>query len=308
MTAADFIPATPRVGIQLPEVERVVHWREYANMARAAEESGFGSLWMGDHLLYRGDGRPERGPWEAWTLLAALANETSEIDLGPLVACVGFHPAGVLAKMAATVNEIADGRLVFGVGAGWNQVEYDAFGLPFDRRAARFEESFAVIRRMTRGERVTLDGEFVRVDDVVQIPASRHPVRLMVGSLGERVLRAALPHVDWWNTWFDWIDNSAEGFAVQNARIDAMLADVGRPHEAVKRSACLLVKVDPASNERPTPTEYTAATLDDVADRIGALVEAGADEVILVADPIDERSIHLLGEVLPIRRSPTLRR
>jgi len=289
---------TPRIGIQLPEVERVVHWREYAALARAAEESGFGSLWMGDHLLYRGDGRPERGPWEAWTLLSALANETSDIDLGPLVACLGFHPAGVLAKMAATVNEIADGRLVFGVGAGWNQVEYDAFGLPFDNRAGRFEESFDVIRRMLTGERVTRRGRFVTVDDVVQLPASRHPVRLMVGSLGERVLRAALPHVDWWNTWFDWFGNSAEGFATLNERIIRLCDDVGRDQTTLKRSACLLVVTDPTAGERPQPVAYTAATLADVRARVLEMRDAGADEVILVSDPIDERSIRLLAENL----------
>lgn len=304
----DSLRTTPRIGIQLPEVERVVHWREYAALARAAEESGFGSLWMGDHLLYRDDGRPERGPWEAWTLLSALANETSDIDLGPLVACLGFHPAGVLAKMAATVNEIADGRLVFGVGAGWNQVEYDAFGLPFDNRAGRFEESFDVIRRMLAGERVTRAGRFVTVDDVVQLPASRHPVRLMVGSLGERVLRAALPHVHWWNTWFDWIANSAEGFAAQNARVDSLLDECGRPRTDVKRSACLFVKVDPSSRERPEPVGYSALSLTDAATRITEMFDAGADEVILVADPIDERSIRSLGDVLPIRRPPSPRR
>src|SRR3954452_22008491 len=99
-----------RVGIQLPEVERGGRWPEYLAMARAAEAVGFDSIWMGDHLLYRGDGRPERGPWESWTLLAALAASTERVDLGPLVACAGFHPPGLLAKMAATVSEISGGR------------------------------------------------------------------------------------------------------------------------------------------------------------------------------------------------------
>ena len=108
-----------RVGIQLPEVERDVRWPEYLAMARTAEAARFDSIWVGDHYLYRGDGRPERGPWEAWTLLAALAAVTDRIRLGPLVACLNFHEPAVLAKLAATVNEIADGRLVFGMGAGW---------------------------------------------------------------------------------------------------------------------------------------------------------------------------------------------
>src|SRR3977135_4688294 len=94
-----------RIGIQLPEVEREVRWPEYRTMAHAAEAVGFDSIWVGDHLLYRGDGRPERGPWEAWTLLAALAAATERVDLGPLVAGAGLHPPGLPAKMAARVLE-----------------------------------------------------------------------------------------------------------------------------------------------------------------------------------------------------------
>src|SRR5919109_4713960 len=154
-----------RVGVQLPEVERVVRWPEYLAMARAAEECGFDSIWLGDHLLYRGDGRLERGPWEAWTLLAALAAATERVRLGPLVACAGFHPPGLIAKMAASVDEVSGGRFVLGLGAGWNEEEFRAFGLPFDRRVARFEEAFEIIRRLLAGERVTFAGRFNELDD-----------------------------------------------------------------------------------------------------------------------------------------------
>jgi alkanesulfonate monooxygenase SsuD/methylene tetrahydromethanopterin reductase-like flavin-dependent oxidoreductase (luciferase family) len=144
-----------RIGIQLPEVERRVGWAEYVALARAAEEGGFASIWIGDHLLYApdqdGGGRPERGPWEAWTLLSALAAVTERVDLGPLVACAGFHPPGLLAKMAATIGEVSGGRFVLGLGAGWNEREFRAFGLPYDRRVSRFEESFAIIRGLLAG-------------------------------------------------------------------------------------------------------------------------------------------------------------
>src|SRR3954454_25019059 len=156
---------TPRVAIQLPEVERDVRWTEYIAMGRAAEEVGFDGIYVGDHLLYRGDGRPERGPWEAWTLLAALAAITERVDLGSLVACAGFHPPAVLAKMAATLTELSGGRFVLGLGAGWNEQEFRAFGIPFDRRVARFAEAFAIVSGLLAGERVTLDGEFHSVQD-----------------------------------------------------------------------------------------------------------------------------------------------
>src|SRR5919197_1793515 len=100
-----------RVGIQLPEVERVVPWRELVAIARAAEDAGFESLWLGDHLLYR-DERGERGPHDAWTQLAALAAVTTRMRLGPLVAAAAFHPPGLIARMAASIDEISGGRFV----------------------------------------------------------------------------------------------------------------------------------------------------------------------------------------------------
>ena len=287
-----------RIGIQLPEVERVVRWPEYRDMVHAAEKCGFDSMWLGDHLLYRGDGRPERGPWEAWTMLSALAAETERIDFGPLVACAGFHPPAVLAKMAATVDEISGGRFILGLGAGWNRPEFDAFGIPFDQRAARFEEALAVIAPLIAGDRVTHHGAFHDVDDAVLLPTPLRPVPLMIGSVGERVLRAALPTATWWNTWFDWFGNSAEGFATLNERISRLCADVDRDQTTLKRSACLLVVTDPAAGERPRPTDYSAATLADVRARVHELHDAGADEIILVSDPIDVRSIRTLAETL----------
>ena len=139
-----------KVGVQLPEAERVVRWPEVLAMARAAEEVGFESIWLGDHLLYRGDGREERGPWEVWTQLAAIAAVTERVALGPLVACASFHPPGLIAKMAASVDDISGGRFVLGLGAGWNETEYRAFGLPYDHRVSRFEESFEIVRRAGR--------------------------------------------------------------------------------------------------------------------------------------------------------------
>ena len=293
-----------RVAIQLPEVERPVHWPEYLAMASAAEEVGFDGIYIGDHLLYRGDGRSERGPWSAWSLLAALAAVTERVDLGPLVACAGFHPPAVLAKMAATVTEISGGRFTLALGAGWNRVEFDAFGVPFDRRVARFEEAFAIIRGLLGGERVTFTGEFHAVDDAVLLPPARHRTRLMIGSNGPRMLRIALPHVDAWNTWYLDYGNGAEGFAALNDRISAAARGAGRDPRDIARSACAFVVLDRDADERPItdgapPIEGSA---DQIAARIRELGEAGADEVILVVSPITERSIRVLGEAVTVAR------
>lgn len=289
-----------RVGIQLPEVEREVRWPEYRALARAAEESGFDSIWVGDHLLYRGDGGPERGPWEAWTLLAALAAATERVRLGPLVACAAFHPPAVLAKMAATVAEVSGGRLVLGLGAGWNAAEFQAFGLPYDHRVSRFAEALAIVRGLLAGERVTLEGRFWRAADAVLVPRPAARVPLMLGSNGPRMLALGLPHVDAWNTWYVDYGNTAEGFAALDARISVAAREAGRPPGAIARSACVLVAVDRAAAERPLEVPPLEGSPDAIAARLRELADAGADEAILVATPITERSIRALAEAVAL--------
>jgi probable F420-dependent oxidoreductase len=288
-----------RFGVQLPEVERHVRWPEYVDMARVAEDVGFDSIWVGDHYLYRDDGRPERGPWEAWTLLAALAAVTPRVHLGPLVACMNFHDPAVLAKKAATVDEVSGGRLVLGVGAGWNRPEFDAFGIPFDHRASRFEEAFDIVRHLLDGERVTRAGRWHHVDDAVLLPPPARRPALMVGSSGPRVLAATLPYVDTWNTWYDGFGNTPQGFREKRSEIDEACERAGRDPASLQRSACLLVRLDQSEAERPnaegvTPLQGSPA---EIADGLAAMAEAGADEVILVCDPITEASIRHLGEV-----------
>jgi alkanesulfonate monooxygenase SsuD/methylene tetrahydromethanopterin reductase-like flavin-dependent oxidoreductase (luciferase family) len=289
-----------RVGIQLPEVEREVRWPEYAAMAQAAEEAGFDSIWLGDHQLYRGDGRPERAPWEAWTLMAGLAAATSRVTVGPLVACAGFHPPGLIARMAAGVDEVSDGRFVLGIGAGWNRTEFDAFGIPFDHRAARFEEAVEIVGRLLAGERVTAAGAYYSVEDALLLPPPARRVPLMVGSSGPRVLRAALPWAHAWNTWFDLYGNTVAGFESESAKVSAIAAEAGHDPATVARSACVLVVVDREAGERPLsddcpPVEGGAA---GVAAFLRELADAGADEAILVASPISEASIRELGAAL----------
>ena len=267
-------------------------------MALAAEEMGFDSVWVGDHYLYRGDGRPERGPWEAWTLLAGLATVTRRVRLGPLVACLNFHPPAVLAKIAATVDELSDGRLIVGMGAGWNRTEFDAFGIPFDHRASRFEESFEIVRRLLAGERVTFTGRWHSTDEAVLLPKPARRPPLMVGSTGPRVLAAALPHVDVWNSWYDLFANTPDGFARESRSIDEACERAGRDPTSLARSACVLVRFPDGGGERPDEPGVEALDPSDVPATLGAFADAGADEVILVCDPIIETSIRALGALL----------
>jgi len=289
-----------RVGVQLPEVERRVPWPEYVAMARAAEEVGFDSIWVGDHLLYRGDGRDERGPWDAWSLLCALAAVTDHVRLGPLVACCGFCPAGLVARKAAAIQEISGGRLVLGLGAGWNETEFRAFGLPFDHRASRFSESFEIIRRLLAGERVTFEGRFERVQDAVLLPRPDVPVPLMVGSTGERVLRAALAHADAWNIWYDWYGNTPDGFARENDRVSQLVREAGREPADVVRTATVFIAFEDGLRDRPHTHDVAALTgsPQTIAGGLAEFAAAGLQEAILVVSPITERSIRTLGDTI----------
>jgi alkanesulfonate monooxygenase SsuD/methylene tetrahydromethanopterin reductase-like flavin-dependent oxidoreductase (luciferase family) len=284
-----------RVGVQLPEVEYEASRDEVSAMARAAEEVGFDSLWVGDHLLYRD---PVRGPWDAWTTLAWLAGITERIELGPLVACTAFHPPGVLARMAAATHELSRGRLVLGLGCGWNEVEFRAFGLPFDHLVSRFEEAFTIVRGLLAGEHVTFRGRYHEVDGAVLLPRPATAPKLMLGANAPRMLSIGLPHVASWNTWFSRYGNTVEGFAEENAGIDVAAERVGRDPATLERSACVFVSVesDGARNNddavEPVPAGALAAHLE-------ALEQAGAHEAILVADPITEASIRSLGTVIP---------
>ncbi|MEX2406437.1 MAG: LLM class flavin-dependent oxidoreductase, partial [Actinomycetota bacterium] len=242
----------------------------------------------------------ERGPWDAWTILAGLAAVTERVRLGPLVACLGFHPPGVLARMAATVDEIGRGRLVLGVGAGWNETEFRAFGLPFDHRVDRFEEAFTIVRGLLSGERVTLHGTYLRPEDAVLLPAPARRPKLMVGSTGARVLAITLPHVEAWNTWYDLYGNSLDGFERENAKVTAAAERAGRDPSEIERSACVLVVLDGGAGERRATEDLPPVEGNPqvVAAHLRGLAAAGAGEAILVANPITETSVRALGAAL----------
>jgi alkanesulfonate monooxygenase SsuD/methylene tetrahydromethanopterin reductase-like flavin-dependent oxidoreductase (luciferase family) len=276
-------------------VEYAASRDEVAAMARAAEEAGFHSLWVGDHLLYRD---PVRGPWDAWTTLAWLAGITERIELGPLVACTAFHPPGVLARMAAATHELSEGRLVLGVGCGWNEVEFRAFGLPFDHLVSRFEEAFTIVRRLLAGENVTFRGRYHEVDDAVLLPAPTTAPKLMLGANAPRMLSIGLPHVASWNTWFSRYGNTVGGFAAENAGIDTAAERAGRDPATLERSACVFVSVESAG-ARNNDEDVEPVPAEELAAHLRALEDAGADEAILVADPITEESIRSLGTVIP---------
>jgi probable F420-dependent oxidoreductase len=296
-----------RIGVQLPEVERRVQWPELIEMARMAEQVGFDSIWLGDHLLYDLPNDTVRGPWEVWTSLAALAAVTERIELGPLVASLGFHEPAMLAKQAATVDAISGGRLILGVGAGWNEREYSAFGFPFDHRVERFAEAFTIVRTLMRDGRIDHDGRYHRLVDCVLDPP---PVRpggppLLVGSTGPRMLGITLPHVDAWNVWWSHYGNTAAGFTGMKARVDEVCAAVGRPTDEVQATAAVLVRLAGGSGRvmgdaKGQGIEPVQGDPGAIAEQLAAFAATGARHLQLVVDPITIGSVEALGEVLEI--------
>ena len=300
------IAARPlRVGVQLPEVEREVRWPEYLAMARRAEELGYDSLWLGDHLLYRFADGTSRGPWEAWTMLSALAASTTRIRLGPLVAATAFHSPAMLAKMAVTVDEISGGRLVLGLGAGWNETEFRAFGFPFDHRIDRFEEAFTIVRTLLRDGAIDFEGRYFQARDCELLPRPARPggPPLLIGSRGERMLRITLPHVDAWNVWFKDTSNSPAGVAPLRDLVDGICREVGRDPAAVERTVAVQVRLTGGTGRvqgdyAEVEAEPLAGTPDQMAEELRAYAREGISEVQLVLDPISLASIEEFASVL----------
>ncbi len=296
------------VGVQLPEVEREVRWPELRAIARTAEQAGFDSIWTGDHLLYRYADASTRAPWEAWTMLAGLAEATERVAIGPLVASTAFHQPFMLAKLAATVDEISGGRLVLGLGAGWNDVEFAALGAPFDRRISRFEEAFTIVRTLLADGAIDFAGEFYAARDAELLPKPARPggPPLMVGSTGPRMLAATLPHVAAWNAWYADTQNSPAGVPRLRSIVDEACAAAGRDPAEVERTVAVQVRM-PGGTGRimgDTAPKMAVAPLtgpaEAIADGLRAYAAEGIGHVQLVVDPITEASVAALAPVLDL--------
>jgi alkanesulfonate monooxygenase SsuD/methylene tetrahydromethanopterin reductase-like flavin-dependent oxidoreductase (luciferase family) len=295
-----------QIGVQLPEVERDVRWPELLAIARTAEACGFDSLWVGDHMLYRGGGREERGPWDVWTVLAALAASTVRVRLGPLVASTAFHPPGLVARMAATIDEVSGGRFVLGLGTGWNETEFRAFGIPFDHRIDRFEEAFTIIRGLLQDGAIDFEGTYYQARDCELLPrgprAGGPP--LMIGSNGERMLRITAPAVDAWNSWYSDTRNSPSGIAPLRDRVDAACRAAGRDPSKIERTVAVHVRMpggtgrtmgstDPEHDVRPLQGDSGS-----MAEELREYAREGIGHVQLVIDPIDRGAIERFAPVL----------
>lgn len=207
-------------------------WREIRALAQLAESGGADSLWVSDHFLYRPAEGEQVGYHEAWSLVSAVVATTERVQVGTLVLATSFRPPGILAKMAATTDDIAGGRLVLGLGCGWHEPEYAAFGYPFDHRVDRFEEALEIVVGLLREGSVTFNGEWYSLDDAIVLPLPAHRTPILVAARRPRMMRITARLADAWQTaWYGRPDPKFEA-----------------EHDAL-RAACEAEARDPATLE-----------------------------------------------------------
>lgn len=280
-----------RIGIVLPIAEEdgdpdMPSYALIREMAVAAEAAGFDSIWVYDHLLFRFDGRTS-GIHECWTILSAIAEATKRAELGTLVMCTGFRNAGLLAKMAATLDHVSGGRLILGVGSGWHDPEYEAFGYPTDHKVSRFEESLAVITSLIRDSEVTLEGRYMTARDAVLRPPARPDLPILVAAEGPRMLELTARHADAWNlAWFGLPD---ERLARIREELSQACERVGRDPATLSITVGITVRYPElafAATDAKAPTgPALSGTPAEIAAGLAAHAAAGADHVIAALEP-----------------------
>jgi alkanesulfonate monooxygenase SsuD/methylene tetrahydromethanopterin reductase-like flavin-dependent oxidoreductase (luciferase family) len=294
-----------RVGVTLPLAQddtaegRSPTFEETLAFAQHAATAGVDSIWVFDHLLFRTPGEPDEGIREAWTTLAALAPLIPRIELGALVMCGSFRNPALMAKMAATLDDLSGGRMILGLGAGWHEPEYDAFGYPFDHRVGRFEEDLEITTRLLRRERVTFKGQWRRTHDAVLVPAPTRDVPVLVAAKGRRMLELTGRWADAWNT--AWFPGPDDRLRTRLSELDAACDAVGRDPSTMRRTVGLRL-ADPGSGEDDATT--LTADADGLATVFDGFAALGVDDTIVWSlsksmaslDRIAEARLRHLGE------------
>jgi len=271
-----------RIGAMLPLSEQsgwMPAWSDIRAFAAAAEEGGLDSIWVYDHLLFRFPDEPPGGIHEAWTVLSALAVATRRIELGALVMCSSFRNPGLMAKMAVAADEISGGRLTLGLGAGWHEPEYRAFGVDFDHLATRFEESLAITVPLLRQGHVDVEGRFVSARDALLLPPATRPggPPILIAAKGPRLLRLTARYADAYNT--AWYGRPDERLARMRAGLDEACSEEGRDPSSIAFTVGVTVTFDDPDPELAPERQLVGDEM-AVADGLRAFRDAGVDHVI----------------------------
>ncbi|HSD48707.1 MAG TPA: LLM class flavin-dependent oxidoreductase [Actinomycetota bacterium] len=277
-------------------------WAAVRSFAQAAEAQGLDSVWMFDHLFHAPADGPIDGQLEAWTVVSAVAAVTERVEIGTLVLCSSFRSPALVAKMAATADEISGGRLILGLGAGWHDPEYDAFGVPKDHRVDRFEEALRILVPLVRGDTVTFEGAHLQVRGAVLAPAPKRRVPVLVAAFGPRMLRLTARYADAWNTaWFGAPDDRLREHLDQ---LGAAMAAEGRDPGTMERTVGLEVH-DPAAvgtaDGSADDDRSFSGSVEELAETFDAYEQLGIDHLMIVLQPMTEASLERLALALSRR-------
>jgi alkanesulfonate monooxygenase SsuD/methylene tetrahydromethanopterin reductase-like flavin-dependent oxidoreductase (luciferase family) len=293
-----------RIGVTVPLAYgdvadgRAPTFAETVTFAQLAERVGLDSIWVYDHLIFRFPPEPDEGLHEAWTILSALAPVVPRVELGALVMCTSFRNAGLMAKMAATLDTISGGRLILGMGAGWHEPEYTSFGYPFDHLVGRFEEDIEVIDRLLRGETVDFEGRWSRYGGAQLLPPPARKTPVLIASKGERMLRLTARWADAWNTaWYGSIDDTLRE---RTAGIDAALDAAGRERSSLRKTVGIRLH---EPGQRGDDARGTDADAQGVADLFDELEAFGYHDALVWSIGKTTAAIERLAEARQLHQS-----
>ena len=284
-----------RVGLSIPIGERgpqlvPIRYREMRELAQAAESGGLDSIWVADHMFIRG-GAGERGLWESMSMLAALAEATERVELGPLVLCTPFRNAGLIAWAANSLDEISKGRFVLGLGAGWHQPEFDAFGFEFGRRVSVFAGALEIIAPLLRDGHVGYEGRFSKGEAALHPRGPRpHGPPILTAGSGPRMLALTARFADRWNS--VWYGLPTDEFRDERRRLAEACAAIGRDPTSIEVSAGIQV-VDPAQTSANGP-EHVVGDAAHIAEALRTWRDEGVAEVMCRMEPV---SVALAREI-----------
>jgi probable F420-dependent oxidoreductase len=291
-----------KIGLMLPlGADETGGFADLRTLALEAEASGLDSVWGADHLIFRDEGETV-GIHECWTVLTAVAAVTSRVEIGPLVLALPFRNPALTAKMAAELDEVSNGRLILGLGCGWHQPEFDAFGYTFSHRVSRFEEGLEIIMPMLRGEAVTYEGRFHTAVDAELLP---RPIRdggppVLIAGKQPRMLDLVARHAHQWNAAWYGVPSQADELRTRLANLRGALDTAGRDPSTLTLTAGIFVAFEGADAD--TPERAIRGLTSEIADALAGYEELGMSHLIVHLFPRTPDAVAQLGEAAAFAR------
>jgi alkanesulfonate monooxygenase SsuD/methylene tetrahydromethanopterin reductase-like flavin-dependent oxidoreductase (luciferase family) len=294
-----------KIGVFLPTAERqhargTARWSDLLEMAQIAERIGLDSIWLQDHLLIRQPPHEQQGVWECWSLLCALAASTTRLEIGTLVMATSFRNPALLAKMADTADEISNGRIILGIGAGYQEGEYQAFGYPYDHRVSRFEEALKIIHGLLKRGEIDFEGTYYSARDCElrpRGPRSGGPP-IMIGSQSPRMLGLAARYADQWNGWIAFERNHPDVVPPLTATVDAACRDAGRDPSTLARTLTVMVDLPSQVASRGTRPERISGSPEQIAAHLKLFADLGMSHIQIWLNPMNQAGLQELAPVL----------